>query len=56
MTKNGLDIQTISTERTDFQADCVLLFRQLREKEEKAHTLQNLKNSFFATLITNLTF
>jgi len=36
MTKNGLDIQTISTKRTDFQTDRVLLFGQVTEKKEKA--------------------
>jgi len=36
MTKNGLDIQTISTKRTDFQADRVLLLGQVTEGNEKA--------------------
>src|SRR5690606_26234449 len=36
MNKNGLNIQTISTKRTDFQTDCVLLLGQLTEKEEKS--------------------
>jgi hypothetical protein len=36
MTKNGLDIQTISTKRTDKQADRVLLFGQVTIKKEKA--------------------
>jgi hypothetical protein len=36
MTKNGLDIQTISTKRTDFQTDRVFLLRQVTEKKEKA--------------------
>lgn len=43
MTKNGLDIQTISTMRTDFQADRVLLFGQVTEKKEKAHPSHFLK-------------
>jgi hypothetical protein len=43
MTKNGLDIQTISTKRTDKQADRVLLFRQLTEKKEKADPSHFLK-------------
>jgi len=37
MTKNGLDIQTTSTKRTDFQTDRVLLLRQVTKKKEKAH-------------------
>ena len=36
MTENGLDIQTISTNWTDFQTDCVLLLGQMTEKKEKA--------------------
>ncbi len=36
MTKNGLDIQTISTKRTDFQVDRILLLGQVLEKKEKA--------------------
>ncbi|MFC4873518.1 hypothetical protein [Negadavirga shengliensis] len=36
MTKNGLDIQTISTKRTDKQADRVLLLGQVTEEKEKA--------------------
>ena len=43
MTKNGLDIQTISTKRTDKQADRVLLLGQVTEKEEKAHASHFLK-------------
>ncbi|MEZ5047852.1 MAG: hypothetical protein R2831_12780 [Chitinophagaceae bacterium] len=43
MTKNGLDIQTISTMRTDFQADRVLLLGQVTEKKEKAHPSHFLK-------------
>jgi hypothetical protein len=35
MTKNGLDIQTISTKRTDFQTDRVLLLGQVTEKKKK---------------------
>jgi hypothetical protein len=37
MTKNGLDIQTISTKRTDKQADRVLLCRQVTIGKEKSH-------------------
>jgi len=36
MIKNGLDIQTISTKRTDFQSNRVLLLGQVTEKKEKA--------------------
>jgi hypothetical protein len=43
MTKNGLDIQTISTKRTDFQSDRVFLLRQVTEKKEKAHPSHFLK-------------
>jgi hypothetical protein len=35
MTKNGIDIQTISTKRTDFQTDRFLLLGQVTEKKEK---------------------
>jgi hypothetical protein len=48
MTKNGLDIQTISTKRTDFQTDRVLLLRQLTEKKEKA-----LPSHFLKFLLAN---
>jgi len=37
MTENGFDIQTITTKRTDKQADYILLLRQVTEKKEKAH-------------------
>lgn len=43
MTKNGLDIQTISTKRTDKQTDRVLLFRQLILEKEKAYASHFLK-------------
>lgn len=54
MTKNGLDIQTISTKRTDFQADRVLLLGQVTEKKEKAHPSHFLK--FLLPSRTNGTF
>lgn len=54
MTKNGLDIQTISTKRTDFQADRVLLLGQVTEKKEKAHPSHFLK--FLLASRTNGTF
>jgi hypothetical protein len=43
MTKNGLDIQTITTKRTDFQTDRVLLMGQVTQKKEKAHPSHFLK-------------
>jgi len=43
MTKNGLDIQTISPKRTDFQTDRVLLLGQVTEKKEKVHPSHFLK-------------
>jgi hypothetical protein len=43
MTKNGLDIQNISTKRTDFQADRVLLLGQVTENKEKANPSHFLK-------------
>jgi len=54
MTKNGLDIQTISTKMTDFQTDRVLLLGQVTEKEEKAHPSHFLK--FLLASRTNGTF
>jgi len=54
MTKNGLDIQTISTKRTNFQADRVLLLEQVTEKQEKADPSHFLK--FLFTSRTNGTF
>ena len=54
MTKNGLDIQTISTKRTDFQTDRVLLFGQVTEKREKADPSHFLK--FLLASRTNGTF
>ena len=54
MTKNGLDIQTISIKRPDFQTDRVLLLGQLTEKEEKAHPSHFLK--FLLASRTNGTF
>jgi hypothetical protein len=54
MTENGLNIQTISNKRTDFQADRVLLFGQMTEKKEKAHPSHFLK--FLLASRTNGTF
>ena len=54
MTKNGLDIQTISTKRTDFQTDRVLLLGQVRQKKEKALPSHFLK--FLFAIRTNGTF
>jgi hypothetical protein len=46
MTKNGLDIQTISTKRTDFQTDRVLVFGQVTQNKGKAHASHFLKFLF----------
>jgi hypothetical protein len=54
MTKNGLDIQTISIKWTDFQTDLVMHLGQLTEKEEKAHPSHFLK--FLLASRTNGTF
>jgi hypothetical protein len=54
MTENGLDIQTISTKRTDKQTDRVLLLGQVTEKKEKAHPSHFLK--FLLASRTNGTF
>lgn len=43
MTKNGLDIQTISTKQTDIQTDRVFLLGQVTEKKEKANPSHFLK-------------
>lgn len=43
MTKNGLDIQPKSTERTDFQTDRVLLSGQVTEKKGKDNLSHFLK-------------
>ena len=51
MTKNEHYIQTISTNQTDFQSDCVFLLGQLTEKKEKAHS-----SHFLKFLFTNRTF
>jgi len=54
MTENGLDIQTISTKRTDFQTDRVLLLGQVTEKKEKTLPSHFLK--FLLASRTNGTF
>lgn len=43
MTKNGRDIQTVTTKRTGFQADRVLLLGQVTENKEKADPSHFLK-------------
>jgi hypothetical protein len=53
MTENGLDIQTISTKRTDLQTERVLLLRQVTEKKEKADPSHFLK--FLSASRTNCT-
>ncbi len=45
MTKNGLDIHTISTNRIDFQADRVLPLAQVTEKSNPSHFLKFLSAS-----------
>lgn len=54
MNNNGLDIQTISTKRTDFQADHILLLGQVTENKEKALPSHFLK--FLLASRTNGTF
>lgn len=54
MTENGLDIQTISTKRTDFKADRVLPLGQVTEKNEKAHPSHFLKFLFANPHCTHL--
>lgn len=54
MTKNGLDIQTILTMRTEFQAARSLLFNQVARMKEKAHPTHFSK--FLFTSRTNGTF
>ena len=54
MTNNGLDIQTRSTKRTDFQTDRVLLLGQVTKKIEKALSSDFLK--FLLASLTNRTF
>ncbi len=54
MTKNGLNIQTISIKWTDFQADCVLRLGQETEKNEKALPSHFLKFLFADPHCTHL--
>jgi hypothetical protein len=54
MNNNGLDIQTISTKRTDFQADHILLLGQMTEKKEKADPSHFLKFLFAYPHCTHL--
>jgi hypothetical protein len=54
MTKNELDIQTILSNRTDFQTERVLLLGQVTEKKVKAHPSHFLKYLFASR--TNGTF
>lgn len=69
MTKNGIDIQTISTKRTDFQTDHVLLFRfpikgtkptaqtaHLVLPDTQANASQNQKSRFFQHTAKHITF
>ena len=50
MTKNRLDIQTISTKRTDFQTDRFLLLGRVIQKKEKT-----LLSHFLKFLLANRT-
>ena len=43
MTKNGLDIHTLSTKRTDKKADRILLYSQVTKKIKKADPSHFLK-------------
>ena len=54
MTKNGFDIQTISVNWTDIQADRVLPFGLVTEKKEKADLLHFLKFLFADPHCTHL--
>ncbi|OWY22225.1 hypothetical protein C7N43_02090 [Sphingobacteriales bacterium UPWRP_1] len=54
MTKNGLDIQTISTKRTDKQTDRVLLLGQVTENKQKAHPSHFLKFLLAYTQVAHL--
>lgn len=54
MTENGLDIQTISTKRSDFQTDRVLRLGQEIEKNEKAYPSHFLKFLFSNPHCTHL--
>ncbi len=56
MTKNGLDIQTISTKRAEKKADRVLLLGQVREKKEKANPSHFLKFLSVDPLFTHLIY
>ena len=52
MTKEGLDIQTISTKQTDKQTDLVLLLGQLtKEKEKEIASPSNFLKFLFANRI-----
>jgi hypothetical protein len=54
MIENELDIQALSTKRTDFQTDRVLPFGQVTEKKEKANPSHFL--NFHLASRTNGTF
>jgi hypothetical protein len=61
MTKNGLDIQTILTKRTDLQTDRVLLLGQVTEvKANPSHFLKflfanRIPNAFGSSFFANAT-
>jgi hypothetical protein len=54
MTNNGLDIQIISTKRSDKQADRVLLLGQVTEKKEKANPSHFLKFLISSSTLAHL--
>jgi hypothetical protein len=54
MNNNGFDILTISTKRTDFQADHILLLEQVTEKKEKTDPSHFLKFLFAYPHCTHL--
>jgi hypothetical protein len=54
MNNNGFDILTISTKRTDFQADHILLLGQVTEKKEKTDPSHFLKFLFAYPHCTHL--
>jgi hypothetical protein len=56
MTKNGLDIQTKLTKRTDFQVDRVLLLGQATEKKGKPLPLHFFKFLLAKPHCTHLVF
>ena len=54
MTKNRLNIQTISNKRTENQTDRVLLLGQVTEKKEKANPSHFLKFLLSSSTLAHL--